>query len=242
MTISNNAKRFAADLPTAAGDFFPDPNVHLSRAVGELASEDNYLSDNKFGDRAGVGEWRVEDSGASAGGVHEVDLGSADAEAADCEEVFGMFEDVGSQFCFGADTNDMDIPVDQSVFRGLSPYRSSSGKPNKLDLLYQLFLGQGTLVKLDLVPLALEDFTSRIIDILKQQYLDVLRCKRLQLFFGDRLVGEVIVARCERGGRARVEGVENCGWRSREGYWRTAGDGRLDVTGAGGRDSHGGVN
>lgn len=225
MTISDNAERFTADLPTAAGDFFPDPSVHLGRAVGELASEDDYLSDNKLGDRAGVGEWRVEDSGASAGGVREVDLGSADAEAADCEEVFGMFENVGSQFGFGADTNDMDIPVDQSVFRGLSLYRSSSGKLNKLDLLHQLFLGQGTPVELDLVPLALEDFTSRIINIFKQQYLDVLCCKRLQLFLGDRLAGEVIVSRWERGGGARVEGVENCGWRSGEGYWRTAGDG-----------------
>lgn len=241
MTISDNAERFTADLPTAVGDFFPDPSVHLGGAVGELASEDNYLSDDKLGDRAGVGEWRVEDSDASAGGVRQVDLGSADAETANCEEVFGMFEDVGSQFGFGADTNDMNIPVDQSVFRGLSLYRSSSGKLNKLDLLYQLLLGQGTLVELDLVPLAFEDFTSRIINILKQQYFDVLCCERLQLFLGDR-GGEVIVARCERGGGARVEGVENCGWRSREGYWWTAGDGRLDVTGAGGRDSHDRVN
>lgn len=62
----------------------------------------------------------------------------------------------------------MDISVDQSVLRGSSLYRSSSGRLNKLDLLYQLLLGQGTLVELDLVSLALEDFTSRIIDILKQ--------------------------------------------------------------------------
>lgn len=62
----------------------------------------------------------------------------------------------------------MDIPVDQSVLRESSLYRSSSGRLNKLDLLYQLLLGQGTLVELDLIPLALEDFTSRIIDIFKQ--------------------------------------------------------------------------
>lgn len=62
----------------------------------------------------------------------------------------------------------MDIPVDQSVLRESSLYRSSSGRLNKLDLFYQLLLGQGTLVELDLIPLALEDFTSRIIDIFKQ--------------------------------------------------------------------------
>lgn len=96
MTVSDNAERFPTDLPTAAGNFVPGPGVHLGRAVGELAGEKDYFGDDKLGDGARVGEWRVEDGGASSGGVREVNLGGADAEAADCEEVFGMVEDVGS--------------------------------------------------------------------------------------------------------------------------------------------------
>lgn len=96
MTVSDNAERFPADLPTAVGNFVPGPGVHLGGAVGELAGEKDYFGDDKLGNGAGVGEWRVEDGGASSGGVREVYLGGADAEAADCEEIFGMFEDVGS--------------------------------------------------------------------------------------------------------------------------------------------------
>lgn len=98
MTISNNAESFPADLPTAAGDFVPGSSVHLGRAVGKLASEEDDFGDDKLGDRAGVGEGRVEDSGTNTGRVREIDLGGTDAEAADCDEVFGMFENVCSQF------------------------------------------------------------------------------------------------------------------------------------------------
>lgn len=114
MTVPDDAKRFPADLPTAAGDFVPGSGMHLGGAVGELAGEEDDFSDDDLGDGAGVGEGGVEDGGASVGGMLEVNLGGADAEAAYCEEVFGVFEYVGSQFCLGADTDDVDIPVDQS--------------------------------------------------------------------------------------------------------------------------------
>lgn len=114
MTISDNAECFTANLPATVGDFVPGSGVHLGGAVGELASEDDDFGNDELGDGARVGEGRVKDGSASAGGVWEIDLGGADAEAADCEEVFGMFENVGSQFGLGADTDNVDIPVGQS--------------------------------------------------------------------------------------------------------------------------------
>jgi hypothetical protein len=67
--------------------------VHFGGAVGELAGEADDLADYELGDGAGVGEGGVEDADAVGGGVGEVDLVRADAEAADDDQVFGGGED-----------------------------------------------------------------------------------------------------------------------------------------------------
>lgn len=69
--------------------------MHFCRTVGELAGEEDDFGYDELGDGAGVGEGGVEDGDAGPGGIGEVDLGGANAEAANREEVFGVREDCG---------------------------------------------------------------------------------------------------------------------------------------------------
>lgn len=115
MPISHDAQRLAPDLPAAVGHLVPCAVVELAAAVAELAGERDDLGDDEFGDGAGVAEGRVEDGDAGLRGESEVDLVSADAEAADYNEVFGGFEDALGELGFGADSNDMDLSEGRSV-------------------------------------------------------------------------------------------------------------------------------
>lgn len=83
--------------------------MHLVGAVTELAGEGDNLSDDELGDTARVTEGRIEDGNAMVRGKLEIDLVGADTEAADGDEVAGLFEDAGGEFSLGADTKDMDI-------------------------------------------------------------------------------------------------------------------------------------
>lgn len=75
------------NLPASLGDLVPDAFPHLPRAIAELTAEGDNLGDDELGDRARVGEGRVEDGDSCFGGGEEVDLVGSDAEAADDEEL-----------------------------------------------------------------------------------------------------------------------------------------------------------
>jgi hypothetical protein len=56
--------------------------VHLVASVSELTRKGDDLTNDQFGDRPGIREGGVEHADAVASGIFEVDLISADAEAA----------------------------------------------------------------------------------------------------------------------------------------------------------------
>jgi hypothetical protein len=115
MAISYYAQCLSSDLPALDADLVPRPGVHLTAAVTQLTCERDDLANDEFGDRARVRKGRVEDADSMRGGVLEIDLVRADAEAADDNQVLGFGEDAGSELGFGTDAEDVDIPKKEGL-------------------------------------------------------------------------------------------------------------------------------
>lgn len=200
--------------------------MHLVGAVTELAGEGDNLTDDELGDTARVTERRIEDGNAMIRGKLEIDLVGADTEAADGDQVVGLFEDAGGEFSLGTDTNDMDIAgVCQLEANG-----EDIRHKNSPDLFDELILGQRGLEELDLVALLGEDIAAGLVHILEQQDLDVLGGKGLEMFG----IGEGDGAVSQAGGGGLIRGGGGGG------EMQTLGDaaGRkvgVDVLGHGGR-------
>jgi hypothetical protein len=73
--------------------------VHLQRAITQLAGKRDDLGDDQLSNAARVGKGRVEDGNTMLGRIVQVYLVCPDAEAADDEEVLGLLEDLGCEFC-----------------------------------------------------------------------------------------------------------------------------------------------
>lgn len=74
--------------------------MHLIRAVTELTGENNNLSNDQFGDTAGVAEGRVEDSNSIISSKLQIDLVCSNAKAADDDKVLRFLEDSCGELCF----------------------------------------------------------------------------------------------------------------------------------------------
>ena len=87
MPIADDSERLAADLPATLGLLVPRPGLHLERALEVLARQCDDLGNYKLGNRARIGEGRVEDGDASLCSGEQVDLVDTNAETADDEEL-----------------------------------------------------------------------------------------------------------------------------------------------------------
>jgi hypothetical protein len=73
--------------------------MHLERAVAQLAGKGDNLGNHQLGHAARIGKRRVEDGNAMLGGILQVYLVGADAETADDEQVLGLLQNLGCEFC-----------------------------------------------------------------------------------------------------------------------------------------------
>lgn len=185
----------ASYLPALCADLVPGAAVHLRGAVAQLASEGNYFGDDELSNAARVGKGGVEDGNAVVGGVVEVDLIGADAEATHDKQVLGLAKDTFGQLCFGANANDMDVAVQP---RSETPSFQRPGHVDSPDSLNELVFRQRRLEGLDLVALLPEGVLTRLIDIFKQQDINVLGVKGLQLL-GRNTLGQAAAPARRRG-------------------------------------------
>ena len=74
-----------------------------------MTGENDNLSNDQFGDTAGVAEGRVEDSNSIVGSKLQVDLVSSNAKAADDDQVLRFLEDSCGELSFRTNANDVDI-------------------------------------------------------------------------------------------------------------------------------------
>ena len=87
--------------------------MHLGRTVAELTSQCNDLGDDQLRNTAGVAEGRVEDGDTVVCGILQVDLIRPNTEAADDDEIAGLFQDARGELGLGTDANHVDITVEQ---------------------------------------------------------------------------------------------------------------------------------
>ena len=116
MSIANDTKSLASYLPALRADLVPRASVKLIAAITQLSCKDNDLSDDEFGDGAGVREGGVEHADSVACSIFEIYLVRAYAEAADDDQVAGFRENACCQLRFRADAEDMDISTMGSVY------------------------------------------------------------------------------------------------------------------------------
>lgn len=83
--------------------------MHLVGSVTQLSRQDNNFGDDQLGDRAGVGEGRVEDRNTLLGRELKVNLVGTDTETADGNKVLRLLENASSKLRLGTNTNDGDI-------------------------------------------------------------------------------------------------------------------------------------
>jgi len=199
--VPNNPKRLATNLPAAGGDFVPYSPVELHAAFRELAGKSDDLADHEFSHRARVGEGRVEDADAVFRGIFEVDLVGADAEAADDDQVLGVFEDVGRELGFGADADDLHV----------------------FDLFDQFVFGEGGREGFELVALCTEDLLAGCVDVLEEEHFYIFGVEGFQLFGRGSLGCLKVLARAVEGGVG--------GLREAVGVFEGVGDGAVEVVG-----------
>lgn len=119
MAVTNNSQGLASNLPALGADLVPCTTVHLVGSVAELTGEGDDLSNDKLSDTARVGEGGVEDGDTVFGSKLEVDLVGTDTEAADDEEVCGLTEDLFGELCFGANTDDLNVTIDNLLLTSM---------------------------------------------------------------------------------------------------------------------------
>lgn len=109
VSVSDDSKSLATYFPAACGNLVPDALVQLHASVTKLSRQRNDFRDDEFGNRARVGERRVEDGDTCVGGILEVDLVGTNTEATDDNEVLGLPQNASSELSLGTNTDDVDI-------------------------------------------------------------------------------------------------------------------------------------
>ncbi len=151
VAVADDAERPAADLVGAVGVLVPDAGVHRRVLLGQAPGQRDDLRDRELDHAAGIGERRVEDGDALAGGGGEVDLIGADAERADRREPVGSTEYASTDLCL----------------------RTDAEQCHARDPLDQLVLVQAASRGLDEVTLGLQSHYRFRVDILQQQCTDL---------------------------------------------------------------------
>ncbi len=134
----------------------PDALVQIARAVAELAGQHHDLREDHLGDRARVGERRVEHRDAVRVRRLEVDLVGADAEAPEREQAARGLERRALHLGLAADAEHVHVG----------------------DVRRELLALERVLERLDLEPLGLEELDGALVDSLEQQHLDLVLGER----------------------------------------------------------------
>jgi hypothetical protein len=111
VAVSDYTEGLSTDLPALVADLVPGALVHLVGTVTELSRQHDDLSNDQLRHTARVTKRRVEDGDTVLGGIFEVDLVGADAEAADDNEVLSLAQHPLRKFRLGADSDGVNVTV-----------------------------------------------------------------------------------------------------------------------------------
>lgn len=111
--------------------------MHFIASVAQLPRKRNDLANDQFRDAAGIGEGGVENANSMRGGILQVNLIRANAEAANYDQVLCGLENSRRELCLAADANDVDVPRKPTVRRKSAGKRRREKKEGLLS--YRIF-------------------------------------------------------------------------------------------------------
>ena len=87
MTVADNSERLPSHFPAIPRDLVPDAVLELTGAIEELTRQNDDFGHDELCDRTRVREGRVKDGDACTSSAVEINLISANAEAADDQQL-----------------------------------------------------------------------------------------------------------------------------------------------------------